>query len=82
VTFAVCPFCEQAMDPGVSCTTVRYDGEDLDRIRYEPDHDGPCHDCNAPVGGLHHPGCDMERCPACGGQAIACECTAGAGDAD
>ena len=35
-----------------------------------------CHDCgivNA-FPNYHHPGCDMERCPVCGGQAIGCEC--------
>jgi hypothetical protein len=31
-----------------------------------------CPDCNAPVGGLHHPGCDTEICPHCGLQAIGC----------
>jgi hypothetical protein len=34
-----------------------------------------CHDCGAPLGLLHHPGCDMEECPNCGGQAICCECS-------
>lgn len=33
-----------------------------------------CHDCNAAPGQFHHPGCDMERCPKCGGQAISCDC--------
>ena len=33
-----------------------------------------CHDCNAEPGELHHPGCDMEVCPRCGGQAIGCDC--------
>jgi hypothetical protein len=33
-----------------------------------------CHDCVALKGQLHVPGCDMEECPACGGQAIACGC--------
>jgi hypothetical protein len=23
----------------------------------------PCHDCGTAIGALHHPGCDMERCP-------------------
>lgn len=33
-----------------------------------------CHDCWAKEGELHTPGCDMERCPFCGGQLISCEC--------
>ncbi len=37
-------------------------------------HKVPCHDCNAPVGGFHHPGCDVEECPRCHLQAIGCGC--------
>jgi len=33
-----------------------------------------CHDCDALEGALHELGCDMERCPWCGGQLITCGC--------
>jgi len=35
-----------------------------------------CSDCLTPVGGVHHPGCCVERCPACLGQALGCPCFA------
>jgi hypothetical protein len=33
-----------------------------------------CHDCACLEGELHEPGCDMERCPFCGGQLLTCDC--------
>jgi hypothetical protein len=35
-----------------------------------------CHDCKAIKGQIHLEGCDMERCPKCGGQLITCTCNA------
>lgn len=34
-----------------------------------------CHDCGAKEGEIHQRGCDMERCPFCGGQLITCSCS-------
>lgn len=33
-----------------------------------------CGDCGCAEGELHDLGCDMERCPKCGGQLISCDC--------
>jgi len=33
-----------------------------------------CHDCGVKEGEIHQRGCDMEKCPFCGGQLITCSC--------
>lgn len=83
---AECNVCGQEMTDGVSCVRPTWvvNGVERDRVRYDPEPDflDNCHDCRTPRGGLHHPGCDDERCPDPGciridgsrGQAIGCGC--------
>jgi len=75
-----CRWCNLEMGDAktVTCThnpTVEFpDGTRLPAVPYEADGGYRCHDCNIADGGYHHPGCDMERCPNCGGQLISCGC--------
>lgn len=43
---------------------------------WHEDENDTCHDCGATFGQYHTEGCDMERCPCCGGQLISCDCGA------
>lgn len=76
-----CRWCDLEMTDKVSCTHGPYEfseGQSLPPVPVSQEwaNSGFCGDCLAPVGGLHHPGCDAERCPKCGGQLISCECEA------
>lgn len=74
---ATCKYCGQVMTGGPACALEEYDdfADGVARRRIPNAGPGRCHDCNTPAEGLHHPGCDSERCPACHGQAIGCGCT-------
>jgi hypothetical protein len=88
---AMCPQCEGEMMDEISCLSdpIPVGGDFFDPIRWGDEKessrwviDFPCRDCRTPVGGVHHPGCCVERCPACLGQALGCPCFGTDGDDD
>jgi len=77
---AECFKCGNEMQVSNGCDsdrTIQFgDGEEVEPIPFTTDDQsaGKCHDCGAFPGEHHHPGCDMERCPRCGGQYFICDC--------
>ena len=75
---AICNWCDKDMLEVDTCNVKLVDfgnGDPLPPIPYDGEK---CHDCGVTNGKIHHPGCDMERCPRCDGQLISCGCVSGA----
>lgn len=70
---SICKVCGRDMQSSKGCAIkyVHIAGQKYERIPNDTDR---CHDCAAKYGGIHHWGCDAERCPVCGLQLISCDC--------
>lgn len=81
---AKCECCGQRMlkAPGCLVSQISIGGKWYDRIPCGDEMDFDpcmsegerCHDCGATRGHYHHWNCDAERCPACHGQLLSCDC--------
>ena len=72
-----CEQCNQDMTKDHSSCTLDYvkiSGKYHKRNTQYHDNNEICHDCGILNGGVHHFGCDVERCPVCKGQMFCCDC--------
>jgi hypothetical protein len=73
-----CKYCKQEMQTAQGCTYpyIKIEGKIYKRNTVYYDNGGRCHDCGIynHYQNIHHYGCDIERCPKCGGQLISCDC--------
>jgi hypothetical protein len=75
---AICNDCGQDMLKANTCTKgyIILKGKLYKRDTTDYDWNDRCHDCSIinEFGHVHHDGCDVERCPRCGAQALMCDC--------
>jgi hypothetical protein len=78
---AVCSWCHGEMKLANSCTVNAFhkQGRRFHMVPFGDEPDGrtrgdQCGDCGVRRGGWHHPGCDLQQCPSCGGQLLSCGC--------
>ena len=72
-----CEYCNHEMS-GISCMGYFViNGIKFDRTKFgseENNYGEICGDCSVKKDQIHHVGCNIERCPKCGGQALTCDC--------